>query len=768
MSIQTSPVRLRKPHVKRAAIGDAGTSSFEASFSNLAHAHLRERAPQLLEHELGFQLLEKNDDNDRAVGIFGFQIGNQLMYAPVFFLNGELKGFQLLYLKDSDTFVPLKENWINYILNRRPAVLGSEVGSDLRRIGVNRPTFEGLRDTPASKYGSDHPPWVQAGLPGLMHALVNWQPPPLALPGLLEKSASAALSFVQWLSAFPTLVGTFADCYGADMLKTALDVARTTQTVCPVGGAWRKTDHGQMVKKAAKPLPAASALRIWVDTGTPECRVGLTEKQAEQLKRDGVFIDDKRADASIAFKVQEPLALKTPDETGMYDVLCHPNTFDKCVYIHGTYGRRSPRSDGVLIRVGDGTPMAWVTCHPANIFTSKQYAQKEYRSWFDDLPEAGELEVGARYALVAPNGQGTNVFEVEATEPSQGEERCYKVWWQHDYSYSRPDFLPPLRTYDGSEGQYDDPVERIVLRRIKGDKFVARRCELLVPPGAKAVKVKDPPKKDDKSKDTCCVSCCSDDSSDPPPLRPGDHVDLQLGIIKMSSELRVLNDGIEAYVNDRRMPPKAALIHLVRDLGLREPAARALLKEAQQRRGVRCRIKLAQPFDQYGMQFSAPPIPDQTYGTDSIMGSGVPAANDMLEEMPIAGLEGQPPPDMAAPPATVANQLSQAAQTGQREVLDATALSNLLRGSQDNTLIDKHIVQLLKGLDSLSRLIFNLYWHNNKFEERYGAENLPELEDAMINAHESLGDITLELKQKTVDPFPEEGVDTSIGEGEGE
>ena len=91
-------------------------------------------------------------------------------------------------------------------------------------------------------------------------------------------------------------------------------------------------------------------------------------------------------------------------------------------------------------------------------------------------------------------------------------------------------------------------------------------------------------------------------------------------------------------------------------------------------------------------------------------------------------------------------------------------LSNLLRSSQNETLIDKHLPALMKGLDSLGRLLFNMYWHHDKFEERYGARDLADLKDSMRNAFDGLGDVTLELKQDAIEPFPAEGVDVQFGD----
>ena len=49
---------------KTAELGGEGNDiPFEQAFSNLAHAYLRDKAPSLLDYEVGFQLLERNQDN---------------------------------------------------------------------------------------------------------------------------------------------------------------------------------------------------------------------------------------------------------------------------------------------------------------------------------------------------------------------------------------------------------------------------------------------------------------------------------------------------------------------------------------------------------------------------------------------------------------------------------------------------------------------------------------------------------------------------------
>src|SRR5665213_3602638 len=73
--------------IKLADIGGDQETGFEQSFASLAYAYLRDKAPRLLDYVVGFQLVDRNEDNTKAVAVFGFKVGKQWLYAPVFFLN---------------------------------------------------------------------------------------------------------------------------------------------------------------------------------------------------------------------------------------------------------------------------------------------------------------------------------------------------------------------------------------------------------------------------------------------------------------------------------------------------------------------------------------------------------------------------------------------------------------------------------------------------------------------------------------------------------
>lgn len=67
---------------------------------------------------LGFEIVYKNDANNKMIGIFAYRINKGLFYAPAFFLNGEIKGTDLFYVVKEKMFVPLDDEWVNYYINK--------------------------------------------------------------------------------------------------------------------------------------------------------------------------------------------------------------------------------------------------------------------------------------------------------------------------------------------------------------------------------------------------------------------------------------------------------------------------------------------------------------------------------------------------------------------------------------------------------------------------------------------------------------------------
>ncbi len=77
--------------------------------------------------ELGFPIVNRNDEGDRAIGVIGYRLGKTLAYVPVVFDDAEVKGAELLYLPSEDVFLHNSEEWVNELLSKASNDLGRMV-----------------------------------------------------------------------------------------------------------------------------------------------------------------------------------------------------------------------------------------------------------------------------------------------------------------------------------------------------------------------------------------------------------------------------------------------------------------------------------------------------------------------------------------------------------------------------------------------------------------------------------------------------------------
>jgi hypothetical protein len=99
----------------------------EATLADFAIQLVLGRTPALAEHYLGFDLIQGsvNENKTRAAGLLGFRIGQETLSIPVLFLNGRIKGTEVLYLDGPDVFTSNSSQWIDYLLSRDSSMMGT-------------------------------------------------------------------------------------------------------------------------------------------------------------------------------------------------------------------------------------------------------------------------------------------------------------------------------------------------------------------------------------------------------------------------------------------------------------------------------------------------------------------------------------------------------------------------------------------------------------------------------------------------------------------
>jgi hypothetical protein len=106
----------------------------------------------------------------------------------------------------------------------------------------------------------------------------------------------------------------------------------------------------------------------------------------------------------------------------------------------------------------------------------------------------------------------------------------------------------------------------------------------------------------------------------------------------------------------------------------------------------------------------------------------------------------------------------QAAQTGEREVFDTATISNLLDANEIDALLTRFTKDLNVALDRLGRLHFLLMLHRNKFIDRFGGDDIVDIEDALNNTFKGLGELVLKLKEREISSDAGFAVETDLEE----
>ena len=114
-------------------------------------------------------------------------------------------------------------------------------------------------------------------------------------------------------------------------------------------------------------------------------------------------------------------------------------------------------------------------------------------------------------------------------------------------------------------------------------------------------------------------------------------------------------------------------------------------------------------------------------------------------------IEQRQMPAFIEDPAQLEKAVTDAAQNGIKEVFDVTILKLLVKQNRFFDEIHDDLPLFMQVLDSLCRKLFQFYWHTDKMEEKYGMVKLKSLEESLKVTLESLSELTIFFKLRTVD-----------------
>lgn len=724
---------------------DAAQSVLEQTFSDLANARLRDKSPALLDYLIGFQLIKADDDGSRAVGMFGFKIGEDWHYAPAFFLNGEIKGLDSLYSVGSDLFVPLNEDWVNAVVNRRPITLGEADTRNRRSRGVKTPDYNRLRTLPSG---------ITDGSSG-MGKISSEKQPRIPIERILEmRKAGSAIDVPAALEALgKTAVESFlADWEKYPKLANAIETFYSRVDFTVPG------ERKFGAEKDADPITIISNM-------DQEGADSLTDSEKEQVLAGDVAVVDKRPEMakSRTYSTQTKQQMTNPSKGGLYDIVWDDGSVHQCLVLP-VY-----MADGDVFVYDIESEKVCIT-KSKNVWSMREYTAKDFSEKLEAASKPSDeiKQWDVAVLACADGGMASEPFLVNqrttgtdgVTILKKGWAPCFRAYTQADFrAKGRPIIGYPTNSSYGGFYPSGGDYEEIVVTDA-GNKHMTRvKSRLFVNSGHYRAIVIDrqAPKKEfsplDASKDAEKKISVSDF---------GDHNTIVKVLEKVASPLKAWRTDSELVINDdfgthsfAGLAP--ALGHLIRKHGCAADDARTIVKLAM-RQPTKWLIKGAEEF------MELPQINDRTEGgvMSSYHQTEVPWENQGKKpsqnnrqfyeyNSPFAAGATDNDSDDQDPFEVV----DQAAKTGQKEVFDAAMLGSLVKSNAPTEYVERFLPTIVAGMDRLGRLLFLLYWHYDEFQERYGKDDLSEFTDNLKSTFEALGDLVIFMRRRTLSGDPE-------------
>ena len=109
---------LKNYDFKKAASSALKETDAEIAFYRASSTVMEDKASPFFTNDyyLGFEIVKTNDSFTKMVGIYVFRVNKHIFYAPVFYVNGQIKGTEFLYNVEEKKFVYLSPEWCDYFI----------------------------------------------------------------------------------------------------------------------------------------------------------------------------------------------------------------------------------------------------------------------------------------------------------------------------------------------------------------------------------------------------------------------------------------------------------------------------------------------------------------------------------------------------------------------------------------------------------------------------------------------------------------------------
>lgn len=713
---------------KVAAMTAPDDLDMEKAFSDMASGFVTNKLGDLMrdEHRVGFEVVKKNEDNTRMLGIFAFKVDQKLLFAVVFFLNGEIKG-PLLYRCDTQHFVPATKEWANYLIDNIEQSTGEGIEKSKSRLGLDsrvmmtrlmeRPKMASIKAAAAEEFGED----IEAGMRDRMLEETR--------PGILRK---------------------FLEEPGIGKQAADLLVAATEDSPKFVAAlAEQYPDPASLMPASFEEKQAA------VKDNHLEIIYGFTKEAAEhadQYFKDGFFLFDNRylKDTCKVYLDDVTEEMENVCDLGVYDILRKDGGFENGCTVLPVVVKNCPWHDPQgpeatsLIIVKDGklymhekeVPMLGVrranrVDGDSSITKGNMYIPyiKGQQSACEPIYVFDTRSVdGVTYASVKPISKGmldsrSSIFVGDGIRDN--DHNCFDITVNPDAK---------SRTRDNVYG--GDAVFIRISDAKEDDSRYYRPAKL----------------------DTLATEGNQDafiyDKFNMPTVEITFH--------KSASYPYIFRDGVSGLSSDG-LTRKEALVKLAGELRIPAPNAYEILDRVEADGHIRFKLD-GLGLDKQASMLRIVGRPDWNEAGSSP--TGLPMEDQIqrrilgisgdvnYHEVPHVGDALDPTKPTGLPAMTIVT----ADPSSLREIADTYSLPHVFEHGVVGTLadtfdasklLDKYVDSFEEALDAIGRALFLLYWKPEDFERQYGKDDMTNLEAQLESEYDSFGSLTLDLLKKT-------------------
>lgn len=777
---------------KKAAAQVIDDGTVERAFMDQAYGFLVNKAGKLMRdpHRLGFEVVYKNDTNTRMVGIFAFRVNDQILYVPVFFLNGEIKGTDLLYRQETKTFVPLNEEWVQFLTEKNNYEPGSGISREQYGKVNNNVRFEDIAYPPnykKDKRASEEDKLQTYG--DLDYLILNSHEsvaPKDMLADLLNKVASTEVPSTATREVGALLRQFLVEDGGleavakiASWMESSFEFTQALVTTLPEN-AYMPEAAKPLTKKAAAPDNSPSLVLYTGRPGKTE-HSDLLKSSAESITdkffSKGYYIWDDRAPTDIVPVYKDSTEeMEMVGDAGSYDVLMRDGTFKKAII--------APRSKADFSRNG---------------YSNSPISSYDFGG---DSNEGGVPEC-IRYGM--PNMRFHSSRVVCLTEGDKASTTCSEVYGKflkdtasmirdEDFKTSATSGNA-YRVYDAESGTISEAFYVESVKDVDGVKFYNI---VLNYGGDKPIEVKHNPdirqtdlsanllgssayfisvgteryKYETKSmynsyghydfqaKEINNPNLGSRDSIDDWVL---EHVKKATILYDNSTNMYSWRDGPLQQTSFYSRIPFA--VKLAR-AGIHAESVEELLDDAvrdgsrtlyygnpgAEKNAYTTRVLRKEVFDtdrdtDFDVARESPQsfvLKTKTEGREDAPQRVGDAYDPGMGRKPEDGMSKQQLMSMSP------DQISQFATSNELpNVFEHGLVGSLTQVYDSMSMIDKYIPDLEEGLDRQGRILFLFYWKPRDFEDAYGSDDMTNLENQILSNFKSFGSLVLDLLKRS-------------------